>query len=68
MSKLKQYLESRPDIKELYVNKDGAWLRYARPGFELKTSEELLKRKAAATEQPSTEQPTAEYQHKTKKK
>jgi hypothetical protein len=33
MKALKAYLESRPDVTEVYVNESGEWLRHQTPAF-----------------------------------
>ncbi len=34
MKELKAYLESRPDIQEVFVNESGEWLRHQTPTFK----------------------------------
>lgn len=42
MKDIKQHLSNRPDIKELYVNEAGEWLRHPRAGFTKKTRDQIL--------------------------
>jgi hypothetical protein len=47
MKELKAYLESRPDIEEVYVNESGEWLRHQTPTFNtLVKRSDVLKVKA----------------------
>lgn len=53
MKELKAYLESRPDIEEVYVNESGEWLRHQTPTFNtLVKRYDVLKPKAEAETKP----------------
>lgn len=56
MKELKEYLESRPDIQEVFVNESGEWLRHQTPTFKTKvTRADVLKAKADVAPTPKVE-------------
>jgi hypothetical protein len=51
VKELKAYLESRPEVTEVYVNESGEWLRHQTPTFNtLVKRADVLKSKADTEE------------------
>lgn len=59
MKELKAYLESRPDIQEVFVNESGEWLLHQTPTFKTSVKRaDVLKAKADVAEKESSKNKT----------
>jgi len=63
MKDIKEYLKGREDIKELFVNEAGEWLRHPRAGFAKMTRAEILAE--AKTAEKKADKPEKKAEAKT---